>query len=216
MLQKHNAKHVYKVPEGLRELCTDISREVSARHVSMDHESTSIRKLYIFEEYTCTHRSSLLIVHRILGTQIAAHGLVRIRRRIRGYAFDNEGKHKRWIYRWIEFPSVPVPTIFLRYFYPTVQENILRRSSRRQSRKQYITWKPSNPVHTLPGRFYFGADSSRGTADPSKFYYSVSDAYHYLHGEFRSEMFFLLLRFPESVPPVLRRGWHATGTRMLW
>ncbi|XP_076227660.1 uncharacterized protein LOC143175004 [Nomia melanderi] len=28
MLQKHCAKHVYKVPEGLRELCTDISREV--------------------------------------------------------------------------------------------------------------------------------------------------------------------------------------------
>ncbi|XP_076766903.1 uncharacterized protein LOC143433452 [Xylocopa sonorina] len=27
-LQKHHAKHVYKVPEGLRELCTDISREV--------------------------------------------------------------------------------------------------------------------------------------------------------------------------------------------
>ncbi|XP_043262041.1 sperm surface protein Sp17-like [Colletes gigas] len=28
MLQKHSAKHIYKVPEGLRELCTDISREV--------------------------------------------------------------------------------------------------------------------------------------------------------------------------------------------
>lgn len=28
-LQKHDAKHIYKVPEGLRELCTDISREVS-------------------------------------------------------------------------------------------------------------------------------------------------------------------------------------------
>ncbi|CAK9825276.1 hypothetical protein ANTRET_LOCUS3321 [Anthophora retusa] len=27
-LQKHEAKHIYKVPEGLRELCTDISREV--------------------------------------------------------------------------------------------------------------------------------------------------------------------------------------------
>ncbi|XP_076664975.1 uncharacterized protein LOC143367235 [Andrena cerasifolii] len=28
LLQKHEAKHIYKVPEGLRELCTDISREV--------------------------------------------------------------------------------------------------------------------------------------------------------------------------------------------
>ncbi|KZC03922.1 hypothetical protein WN55_00102 [Dufourea novaeangliae] len=28
MLQEHGAKHVYKVPEGLRELCSDISREV--------------------------------------------------------------------------------------------------------------------------------------------------------------------------------------------
>ncbi|KOC60569.1 hypothetical protein WH47_07732 [Habropoda laboriosa] len=28
ILQKHEAKHIYKVPEGLRELCTDISREV--------------------------------------------------------------------------------------------------------------------------------------------------------------------------------------------
>lgn len=28
-LQKHGAKHIYKVPEGLRELCSDISREVS-------------------------------------------------------------------------------------------------------------------------------------------------------------------------------------------
>ncbi|XP_017765288.1 PREDICTED: uncharacterized protein LOC108554499, partial [Eufriesea mexicana] len=28
LLQKHGAKHIYKVPEGLRELCTDISREV--------------------------------------------------------------------------------------------------------------------------------------------------------------------------------------------
>ncbi|XP_043800712.1 uncharacterized protein LOC122719174 [Apis laboriosa] len=27
-LQKHGAKHIYKVPEGLRELCSDISREV--------------------------------------------------------------------------------------------------------------------------------------------------------------------------------------------
>nr|XP_012146632.1 PREDICTED: uncharacterized protein LOC105663303 isoform X3 [Megachile rotundata] len=27
-LQKHDAKHIYKVPEGLRELCADISREV--------------------------------------------------------------------------------------------------------------------------------------------------------------------------------------------
>lgn len=27
-LQKHGAKHIYKVPEGLRELCTDITREV--------------------------------------------------------------------------------------------------------------------------------------------------------------------------------------------
>ncbi|XP_034195154.2 uncharacterized protein LOC117611322 isoform X1 [Osmia lignaria lignaria] len=27
-LQKHDGKHIYKVPEGLRELCTDISREV--------------------------------------------------------------------------------------------------------------------------------------------------------------------------------------------
>lgn len=28
-LQKHGAKHIYKVPEGLRELCSDISREVN-------------------------------------------------------------------------------------------------------------------------------------------------------------------------------------------
>ncbi|XP_043584070.1 LOW QUALITY PROTEIN: neurofilament medium polypeptide-like, partial [Bombus pyrosoma] len=28
VLQTHGAKHIYKVPEGLRELCTDISREV--------------------------------------------------------------------------------------------------------------------------------------------------------------------------------------------
>ncbi|KYN22958.1 PREDICTED: uncharacterized protein LOC108758743 [Trachymyrmex cornetzi] len=28
LLQKHGAKHIYKVPEGLRELCTDIAREV--------------------------------------------------------------------------------------------------------------------------------------------------------------------------------------------
>ncbi|XP_029163151.1 abnormal spindle-like microcephaly-associated protein homolog [Nylanderia fulva] len=28
LLQKHEAKHIYKVPEGLRELCTDIAREV--------------------------------------------------------------------------------------------------------------------------------------------------------------------------------------------
>ncbi|XP_012281676.1 uncharacterized protein LOC105700422 [Orussus abietinus] len=28
MLQKHGAKHIFRVPEGLRELCTDISREV--------------------------------------------------------------------------------------------------------------------------------------------------------------------------------------------
>ncbi|KAI4498481.1 hypothetical protein M0802_006416 [Mischocyttarus mexicanus] len=27
-LQKHGAKHIYRVPEGLRELCTDITREV--------------------------------------------------------------------------------------------------------------------------------------------------------------------------------------------
>ncbi|KAF3429834.1 hypothetical protein E2986_01495 [Frieseomelitta varia] len=29
VLQTHGAKHIYKVPEGLRELCADISREVS-------------------------------------------------------------------------------------------------------------------------------------------------------------------------------------------
>ncbi|XP_070160877.1 uncharacterized protein [Polyergus mexicanus] len=28
LLQKHGAKHIYKVPEGLRELCADIAREV--------------------------------------------------------------------------------------------------------------------------------------------------------------------------------------------
>ncbi|XP_076647147.1 uncharacterized protein LOC143355864 [Halictus rubicundus] len=28
MLQEHGARHIYKVPEGLRELCADISREV--------------------------------------------------------------------------------------------------------------------------------------------------------------------------------------------
>ncbi|KAL6435861.1 hypothetical protein ACFW04_005615 [Cataglyphis niger] len=28
LLQKHGAKHIYEVPEGLRELCTDIAREV--------------------------------------------------------------------------------------------------------------------------------------------------------------------------------------------
>ena len=28
MLQEHSAKHIYKVPDGLRELCADISREV--------------------------------------------------------------------------------------------------------------------------------------------------------------------------------------------
>ena len=32
LLQKHEAKHIYKVPEGLRELCTDISREVFTRN----------------------------------------------------------------------------------------------------------------------------------------------------------------------------------------
>lgn len=31
-LQKHAAKHIYKVPEGLRELCTDISREVNTHN----------------------------------------------------------------------------------------------------------------------------------------------------------------------------------------
>lgn len=27
-LQQHQAKHIYRIPDGLRELCTDISREV--------------------------------------------------------------------------------------------------------------------------------------------------------------------------------------------
>ncbi|KMQ94132.1 stress response protein nst1-like protein [Lasius niger] len=31
LLQKHGAKHIYKVPEGLRELCADIAREAAFR-----------------------------------------------------------------------------------------------------------------------------------------------------------------------------------------
>lgn len=36
LLQKHGAKHIYKVPEGLRELCTDIAREVHPMKLLFD------------------------------------------------------------------------------------------------------------------------------------------------------------------------------------
>lgn len=45
VLQTHGAKHIYKVPEGLRELCTDISREVSIFTKFLKY-STILYKIY--------------------------------------------------------------------------------------------------------------------------------------------------------------------------
>lgn len=40
MLQEHGARHIYKVPEGLRELCSDIAREVYYYVVSYNGGTT--------------------------------------------------------------------------------------------------------------------------------------------------------------------------------
>lgn len=58
-LQKHGAKHIYKVPEGLRELCSDISREVSlifyCQMLKLSHMPSYNSKNRLFLKLYITH-----------------------------------------------------------------------------------------------------------------------------------------------------------------
>ena len=58
-LQKHGAKHIYKVPEGLRELCSDISREVSlifyCQMLKLSHMPSYNSKNFPFLKLYITH-----------------------------------------------------------------------------------------------------------------------------------------------------------------
>lgn len=49
-LQKHGAKHIYKVPEGLRELCSDISREVN-NILLPNYKIITCLRVYIIQKF---------------------------------------------------------------------------------------------------------------------------------------------------------------------